>query len=57
MRSDAVLFLIIRDGSGAIGLMPEMPAFDGQLNEGQITELVSYIRHFCLDRSAAGGGR
>jgi cytochrome c oxidase cbb3-type subunit III len=55
MRSDATLFLIIRDGSGAIGLLPEMPPFDGKLDDQQIAELIGYVRRFCVDRS--GGHR
>ncbi len=57
MRSDATLFLIIRDGSGAIGLLPEMPPFDGKLDDQQIAELVGYVRRFCVDRMGAGGVR
>jgi mono/diheme cytochrome c family protein len=55
MRSDATLFLLIKDGSGAIGLLPEMPPFDGRLDDKQITELIGYVRSFCPDRSGPGG--
>jgi len=57
MRSDATLFLIITKGRGAIGLPPEMPSFDGSLDSRQITELIGYVRRFCLDRSGVGGSR
>jgi mono/diheme cytochrome c family protein len=51
MRSDAVLYLIIKDGSAGIELPPGMPAFDGQLTESQIVSLIGYIRGFCRSQN------
>jgi mono/diheme cytochrome c family protein len=47
MRSDAVLYLIVKSGSAGIGLLPGMPAFDGKLTADQIASLVQYIRTLC----------
>lgn len=47
MRSDAVLFLLIKSGTAAVGLPPQMPAFAAHLDNQQIAELVRYVRSIC----------
>jgi cytochrome c oxidase cbb3-type subunit III len=47
MRSDATLFLVIGQGSGAVGLPAQMPGFSGKLSDTQISKLVTYIRRVC----------
>ena len=55
MRSDAVLFLLIKNGTGVIGLPGKMPAFGGKLDDKQITDLIGYVRSFCPGNSQAAG--
>jgi mono/diheme cytochrome c family protein len=55
MRSDAVLFLLIKDGSGIIGLPPAMHGFGDRLGTDQIAALVRYVRSFCQGKSAPNG--
>jgi len=57
MRSDAILFLLIKKGSGAVGLAPEMPPFGGRLDDEQISDLIGYVRIFCPGNPKAGGRR
>ncbi|GEM_PF-419429 len=57
MRSDAVLFLIIQNGSASIELPPGMPAFGGLLTEDQIASLIRYIRDFCRSKSRIDASR
>jgi mono/diheme cytochrome c family protein len=47
MRSDATLFLIIQQGSGAVGLPPAMPGFSGKLDDLQTIDLIRFIRNIC----------
>jgi mono/diheme cytochrome c family protein len=47
MRSDATLFLVIQQGSGAVGLPPEMPGFSSKLDDTRISDLIAYIRSTC----------
>jgi mono/diheme cytochrome c family protein len=51
LRSDAVLYLVIKNGSAGIDLPPGMPAFDGHLSENQIVSLIGYIRGFCRSQN------
>ena len=55
MRSDAILFLLIKDGSGVIGLPPAMHGFGDRLDTDQIASLVRYVRSFCRRTNAPGG--
>ncbi len=57
MKSDATLFLAIKEGSGAIGLLSGMPPFGGALDDEQITELIGYLRSFCARSSKAADWR
>ncbi len=56
MRSGATLFLVIKKGSGVVGLLPEMPPFDDKLDDQQITDLVHYVRGFCLHKMSTSPG-
>ncbi len=47
--SNATLFLAIKNGGGAIGISPSMPAFSGHLTNDEMAGLVSYIRGFCAE--------
>jgi cytochrome c oxidase cbb3-type subunit 3 len=57
MKSSATLFLVIKNGSAAIGLPPQMPPFGGKLDDQQIADLVWYLRSICQDKNHAGGNR
>jgi mono/diheme cytochrome c family protein len=41
---DDFLFRVISEGSGAVGLAPQMPAFGRRLTERQIWDVVGYVR-------------
>jgi mono/diheme cytochrome c family protein len=47
MTSDAVLFLIIKEGSSSAGFPAGMPPSQGILDDEQIAQLVGYVRKFC----------
>jgi mono/diheme cytochrome c family protein len=50
MMSNATLFLIIKDGSSAAGLPPDMPAYGMRLNQDEIEQLIEYVRKFCVEK-------
>jgi mono/diheme cytochrome c family protein len=41
---DDFLYRVIRDGAGAVGLAPQMPAFGPFLTEREIRDVVAYVR-------------
>jgi mono/diheme cytochrome c family protein len=43
-KNDAYLALIIRKGGAAMGRSEFMPAWESELSEGQVRDLVSYLR-------------
>lgn len=47
-ESDKMLFEIIKIGGQAAGHSPLMPPWGGSLTDDQISEMVSYIRSFCI---------
>lgn len=49
---DATLFRIIKSGGAAAGLSNEMPAWSGTLKDGDIHELIRYLRCFCIEDGA-----
>jgi mono/diheme cytochrome c family protein len=42
--TDKFLMEIISKGGGAVGKSPMMPAWGGALKEGQLQDLVAYVR-------------
>jgi Cytochrome C oxidase, cbb3-type, subunit III len=44
---DAVLFKAIKKGGAAVGLQDSMPSWEAALDDGQIRELIQYVRQFC----------
>jgi mono/diheme cytochrome c family protein len=42
--SDDLLFTIVSKGAGAVGLAPQMPAFQPPLTDGQIRDVIAYVR-------------
>jgi mono/diheme cytochrome c family protein len=42
--TDAFLETVVRDGAAAVGLAPQMPAFGRILTEGEIRDVVAYVR-------------
>ncbi len=46
-RSDNDLVTIVKKGGAAVGRSPLMMPWGTQLSDGQIKEVVSYIRRFC----------
>jgi mono/diheme cytochrome c family protein len=45
--SDEVLFKIIKGGGQSVGRSTVMPSWGDSLSDGQIRELVKYVRGFC----------
>ena len=45
--SDDTLFRVIHDGGGRQGLSPDMPAWNQGFEDGEIRDLVEYVRTFC----------
>ena len=41
---DDFLVTVVRDGAGAVGLAPQMPAFGRLLTEREIRDVVGYVR-------------
>ncbi len=42
--TDEFLYTIVRDGAGAVGLSPQMPAFGRILTDREIRDVVAYVR-------------
>ena len=45
--SDATMFEAIKNGGAAVNLSSDMPAWSAGLDDGQIHDLIKYIRGFC----------
>jgi mono/diheme cytochrome c family protein len=45
--SDEVLFKIVKGGGQSVGRSTVMPSWGDSLSDGQIRELVKYVRGFC----------
>ncbi len=46
LKTDDHLTKVIKDGGAAVGKSPIMSAFGGQLTDGEVADLVAYIRTF-----------
>jgi len=55
--TDAFLETVVRDGAGAVGLAPQMPAFGRTLTDREIRDVVAYVRTMAQPpyRPPAGG--
>ena len=47
MMSDATIFTAIKAGGPSIGMSAAMPPYGGRLSDGEIAEMVGYIRGLC----------
>ncbi len=45
--SNEEIFKTIKEGGASVGKSPLMPAWGASLNDGQIHDLVAFIRHLC----------
>lgn len=56
-RSDAFLRDVITKGGGAMGLSTFMPAWQGLFKDGEILDLVSYVRSLAAPNNSDGSKR
>jgi len=47
MMSAATIFTAIKAGGPSIGMSTSMPPYGGRLSDGEIAEMVAYIRGLC----------
>jgi cytochrome c553 len=45
--SDDTLFKVIKDGGASVGLSPDMQAWSSGFEDGEIHDLVAFVRTFC----------
>jgi mono/diheme cytochrome c family protein len=45
--SDDTMFTVIKYGTGAVDLPPDMPGFWNRLSDDEIKNVVSFVRQFC----------
>ena len=56
-QSDETLFTIITKGGQSVGRSTVMPAWGEALSEGQIRELVAWLRGFCKETPPLRSGK
>lgn len=47
--SDNTMFMVIKYGTGAVDLPPDMPGFFDRLSDSEIRDLGSYVQQFCRE--------